>query len=176
MFKVPFPSPDKSLPQIWSDLASLILRAGMAVVFVYHGLDKILGEQTEWGANWMSGWFGVSPETFGGPSLAAIQLIVAWGEVLGGTALGLGLLTRLAALGLIVIQTAAAGFAIAHNAFSMSKAGGPEYNFVLLAVCLALVLLGPGRFSVDAWLKRFKKPETEAKPAATPDELVAATH
>jgi putative oxidoreductase len=174
MFTNHFPPVDKPLPQRWTDLASLILRAGMAVVFIYHGLDKILHDST-WGANWMHKWFNVSADTFETPALNAIQLAIAWGEVLGGGALGVGLLTRLAAFCLIILQGGAAGFAYSYTAFSMSKGGGPEYNFVLMTVCLTLIVLGPGRLALDRFLRRSSKPEVEVKTATESEPVVAVT-
>ena len=41
------------------------------------------------------------------PQPAVVQLAVAWGQLIGGIALGVGFLTRLAALGIIVIMLGA---------------------------------------------------------------------
>jgi len=82
----------------------------------------------------------------------AVQLLVAWGEVLGGAALLLGLLTRVAAAGMMIIQlgaiytlTATRGFTLG----SIAEGGGPEYNVALVVMCLLLVLEGAGALSVD---------------------------
>src|SRR5262249_7199983 len=71
-----------------------------------------------------------------------VQLIVAWGEFAGGVALLLGFLTRLAALGEFVIQVGAIYVVTWVRGFSFAAGGGYEYNVVLLASCLALVLAG----------------------------------
>src|SRR5262249_26472537 len=76
-------------------LVPLILRAGLAVIFVFHGLGKVNAE-TEWGWSWHPG----GQDAMAGP----LQMAVAWGELVGGIALGLGLLTRLAALGIAAIM------------------------------------------------------------------------
>src|SRR2546421_12531213 len=76
-------------------LAPLILRAGLAVIFIYHGLGKV-NEGTGWGTNWA-----------GNTQPVAVQLAVGWGELIGGIAVALGLLTRLAVLGLATIMTGA---------------------------------------------------------------------
>ena len=57
-------------------LVPLLLRAGLAAIFIYHGLDMV---QKDGGAGW-------------NPSLSRPeQLAVAWGELLGGIALALGM-------------------------------------------------------------------------------------
>ena len=75
-------------------LAPLVLRLGLAVVFIFHGMQKVRA-----GDSWGTGW---NPEMPG-----AMQAAVAWGELLGGLAMALGFLTRLAALGLIAIMVGA---------------------------------------------------------------------
>src|SRR5947209_14519970 len=91
-----------------TSLASLVLRLGLAAIFIYHGQDKIFGLGNEWGAAW-AGKMVLKAHEIEAPSLQshAVQLLVAWGEFLGGIALALGLLTRLAALGEMIIQVGA---------------------------------------------------------------------
>ena len=64
-------------------------------------------------------------------------------EIAGGTALVLGLLTRLAALGLAI-----------NMAVATATAGPSVVNLALLASMITLVLLGSGRFAADALLAR----------------------
>ena len=92
----------------------------------------------------------------------AAQYAVAWGELLGGVALLLGLLTRLAALGLIVIQVGAIATVTAGRGFSFAGGGGYEYNLALLAMCLALVVMGGGTWAADRFFRR----RTTSPPAA----------
>src|SRR5262245_61730954 len=84
-------------------LAPLVLRLGLAVIFIFHGVQKV-SPDNGWGTNWM------------GPNAdmpSVVQMLVAWGETLGGAALAIGLLTRVAALGIIVIM--AGGNATGHG-------------------------------------------------------------
>jgi putative oxidoreductase len=162
---------------------SLVLRLGLAVIFLYHGSTKIAHEG---GADWVTTFYGQQAErTEGDParsrphatevpaslSFAGTQLAVAWGEFLGGLALLLGLLTRLAALGLIIIQIGAIYLVTAPRGFSLERNGGYEYNLALIAMCLALVVVGAGRWSLD-WVDRPKRKrvavEAQAQPTAPP--------
>jgi uncharacterized membrane protein YphA (DoxX/SURF4 family) len=98
---------------------------------------------------------------------AASQFAVAWGELVGGVALILGCLTRLAALGLIVIQAGAVATVTWGKGFSFLAGGGYEYNLALLAMCLALALEGAGPLSVDACLKSRRRGSAHAAAPGT---------
>jgi len=93
-----------------------------------------------------------TPEADARLQSAAIQYAVTWGEVLGGAALLLGLLTRLAALGLIVIQAGAIYFVTRQLGLTGQGVVGYEYNLALIAMCLVLLIEGPGGWSVDHFL------------------------
>ena len=84
----------------------------------------------------------------------AAQYAVAWGELLGGVALLVGILTRVAALGLIVIQAGAIWAVTGLQGFSVARGGGYEYNLALIAMCLALVVMGGGTWAVDRLFRR----------------------
>jgi putative oxidoreductase len=120
-------------------LVPLLLRAGLAAVFIYHGWQLVGGPEHEFGAAWMK-----KPDAMPAP----LQMAVAWGELLGGVAMALGFLTRLAALGLIVIMSGAIATVHWAKGFDITT-GGFEYNFLIIMVCLCLVLGGPGPFAVD---------------------------
>ena len=127
--------------------ASLVLRVGVAAILVFHGALKL---SQDGGSNWH-------------PALTeATQLAVAWGEVICGGALFFGLLSRLAALGVIVIQAGAIYFVtggefvrseLTKTGFNFTRPGF-EYNLSLIVVCGAIVLLGSGVFSLDHLLFR----------------------
>jgi uncharacterized membrane protein YphA (DoxX/SURF4 family) len=82
------------------------------------------------------------------------QYAVAWGELLGGIALLFGILTRVAALGLIVIQVGAIWTVTGLHGFSVVQGGGYEYNLALIAMCLALVVMGGGTWALDRYFRR----------------------
>jgi putative oxidoreductase len=124
--------------------APLLLRVALAAVFIYHGLDKIKPEHG-YGWSWADEMPGAPPVLI---NARPLQILVAWGELLGGVAVALGILTRLAASGLLVIMLAAVFTYSGQKGFS-AVGGGYEYNFVLILVCAALMLSGPGTFSLD---------------------------
>jgi putative oxidoreductase len=116
-------------------LVPLILRLGLAVIFIFHGLGKVNAD-TDWGTNW-------------NPSLPLYQqVLVAWGELVGGAALGLGFLTRLAALGIIAIMAGAIATIHGERGFS-AQDQGYEYNFAIIVMCAAVLLMGGGTLAAD---------------------------
>jgi putative oxidoreductase len=119
-------------------LVPLILRLGLAAIFIYHGMEKVRGEGNELGAAWMKGE-GARP--------AIVQMLVAWGELIGGLALALGFLTRFAAAGIAVIMAGAIYTVHGQHGFSLPK--GYEYNFAILVLCAGVILLGGGTLAVD---------------------------
>jgi uncharacterized membrane protein YphA (DoxX/SURF4 family) len=99
------------------------------------------------------------------------QLAVAWGEVAAGVALLLGLLTRWAAAGLVIIQAGAIATITGVKGFALGAGeAGYDYNVALLAMCVCLILLGGGTLSLDRWRASRRKtapgvPAPQAPPA-----------
>jgi len=133
-------------------LVPLLLRFALAAIFIFHGLDKVNGPDTQLGANWMKSKTG---EPLPSAQPAAVQVAVAWGELIGGIALAFGFLTRLAAIGLIAIMVGAIATVHWSQGFS-----GFQYNFAIIVMCLCLVLGGPGPLSVDQFMRFFKRTAT----------------
>jgi putative oxidoreductase len=128
--------------------APLLLRAALAAVFIYHGLEKVRPE-AGYGWQWADGMPGAPTVLI---NARPLQLLVAWGELLGGVAVALGILTRVAALGLIIIMCGAIFTYTGQKGFS-AVSQGYEYNFVLILMCASLLLSGPGTFSLDRVIK-----------------------
>jgi uncharacterized membrane protein YphA (DoxX/SURF4 family) len=80
----------------------------------------------------------------GGLEYHLTQILVAWGELLCGLMLFIGLLTRLAAVLMIVVQLGAIYTVTWERGFSFGGGGGFEYNVALLAMCFALLIGGGG--------------------------------
>lgn len=127
--------------------ASLILRVFLGLMFCAHGLQKAFGALDGPGikgfAQMLHG-LGFFP-----PILWAY--IAAYVELIGGIFLILGVATRISASFLFVlIVVAALKMHVSHGFFLMN--GGFEYAFIIAGVCLALIFMGPGKFSV---MKKF---------------------
>ena len=129
--------------------AALILRLGVAAIVVFHGALKLAQDGG-------TGW---------NPRLTeATQIAVTWGELVCGGCVFFGLVSRLAAIGLIVIQVGAIVLVTGEEFIrsELTKHGfefgrpGFEYNFALIILCLAIMLLGSGVFSLDhlIWPRR----------------------
>lgn len=121
-------------------LASLVLRLALGIVLVAHGLQKLRG-----GVSGFAGFVESLGVPF--PALAAYAVVAV--EVLGGSLLVVGLLTRvwstLAAL-LMVFTT----LLVKLDAGLISREGaGAELDILILAGALAITLMGPGTASLD---------------------------
>ncbi len=131
------------------DMASLILRVMLGVVFLPHGAQKVLG----WfGGHGFSGTMGYFTETMGIPAVFAFLAIMA--ESLGAVALISGFLTRIAAFGIGTVMTVAVfmvhlphGFFM--NWFGNQKGEGFEFHLLAIAIALALIVNGGGKWSID---------------------------
>lgn len=125
----------------YGDWGLLALRLAVGAIFIYHGTLK---------------WQMSDP--------SPIMTILKFAEPIGGLALILGALTQLAALGLAIIMLGAiymkaSGFGQQALDFAGSFApqGGTgwEFDLMILAGCITLLLMGAGSLSVDtAVMKR----------------------
>lgn len=124
-------------PDLLPDLGLLVLRVGIAVAMLQAGLIKAFGFATT--AQYMadSGW---QMPTF------AAYLITAT-EIAGGAALLLGLLTPLAACGIIAAMSDAWAVDVSGSTFWSAPINLP---FLLVFAATALLLTGAGSYSVDA--------------------------
>ncbi|MHB0959353.1 MAG: DoxX family protein [Pirellulaceae bacterium] len=117
----------------------LLLRLVMGAAFIFHGWPKI-----QHPLDWMG------PEA---PVPGVLQALAALAEFGGGIALIPGLLTRLASLGIAAVMVVAVGMVhVPQGDPFVNPTGGASYELaaVYLACALLLLILGPGRFSLDA--------------------------
>ena len=138
------------MPKVTSDIGALILRLAAGAIFLPHGWSKVLGEggAMEFATDMASGY---NIPTF-------LGYLAAYAEFFGAILLIVGLLTRLDALLLagtmfvaaFIVQLPDALYEVppgAIKAFVAMK--GIELPLAMFAICAAIVLIGPGRVSLD---------------------------
>ena len=119
----------------------LILRVVVGIAFLYHGWGKIQNPMA-----WM-------PPDAGVPGI--LQFLAALSEFGGGIALILGLLTRVAMLGLgFTMAVAVFMHAVMMKDPFVNTTGGSSYELaaVYLAISLLILATGAGKYSLDAKL------------------------
>lgn len=122
------------------DIGLLILRIGLGCMFLFHGFPKLFGGPEKW-------------ERLGGAMAAfGITFIPAfWGfmaaisESLGGICLILGLFLRPACILLAITMLVAT---ISHLSRG-DGLGGASHAIEVGIVFLSLILIGPGKYSLD---------------------------
>ena len=120
-------------------LGIAVLRIVTGLVFLMHGYQKVF----VFGIAGTTGAFtkmGVFMPGVMAPFIAVLELV-------GGLALIIGLLTRLAALGLALDMLGA--ILLVHLAGGFYLPMGYEFALTLFAACVALLFGGPGAYSVD---------------------------
>ncbi len=133
-----------------NDKSLLYLRLVLAAIIFPHGAQKVLG----WfGGYGYEGTMGFFTGQLGIPAVFAFLAIVA--EFVGSIGVALGLLTRVAAFGILSVMATAAYLVHAGNGFFMNWSGqqageGFEYHLVVGALALLLTIRGAGAVSVDA--------------------------
>ncbi len=129
------------------DIALLVARVIVGVIFAAHGAQKLFG-------------------AFGGPGLAGVVellgpvgYLVSIGEFFGGVGLIIGLLCRFSAASLIVIMIGAIVMFHGRHGFFLGRAptdqlanAGFEYNLALIGLLAPILIAGPGGFSIGRFL------------------------
>ena len=127
------------------DLAVLLLRVFIGVCFIVHGLGKLglVGPGNMAGfVSWLKS-LGV-PQ----PELQARLAMLC--ELIGGLLIACGLLTRVGAA--LCCTTMIVAMLIGHKGggyLITNDPPGSEYVVNLAAILIVLILLGPGRYSLD---------------------------
>jgi putative oxidoreductase len=131
-----------------------VLRLCLGVIFLAHGIQKVLGW---WGGYGLSATMNTFTQRMGIPAPFAALAIAA--EFLGGIGLILGLLTRIAAFGVAVDMVVAVFLVHVPNGFFMNWAGnqhgeGFEYHLMAIAIGAMLIVRGAGAWSFDRLLDK----------------------
>ena len=129
------------------DIALLVLRLVLGGVFVAHGAQKLFGS---FGGPGIEGTAGFH-EQIGIRPARPMAILAGLAEFAGGILVIAGFFTPLAALALIVVMVVAILKVHLANGF-FAASGGYEFNLVLIAVAVALLLVGSGAYGVDAAL------------------------
>jgi putative oxidoreductase len=125
-----------------SDLALLLIRAGVGAACAAHGAQKLFGSFGGGGIQGTGAWF----ESVGFVPGERNAVAAGLGEAGGGTLLALGLASG--AAGAAVAGTMAVASST-HSGF-FNTGGGYELPATFGLVGAAVALGGPGRFSLDA--------------------------
>jgi len=124
---------------VYDQLAPLILRLAVGIIFVAHGYPKLFKN------------FGATADFFGSVGLKPAKFwvaVVGISEFFGGILLLIGFLTQIAAL-LIAITMLVAMIYVNKIKFKKSLISGYELDLILFAAAFALIFLGPGAFAID---------------------------
>jgi putative oxidoreductase len=142
------------MPRFTADAAALILRVTAGLIFLPHGWPKIAGP------NGAGPFAADMAANYGIP--AFLGYVAAYAEVVGAVLLIAGLFTRLDAL-LLAGTMFVATFVVLLPDALLEVPPGASKNFVVLmgiemplalfAMCLALLLTGGGRASLDHLLR-----------------------
>jgi putative oxidoreductase len=130
--------------------APLALRLSLGVIFLAHGAQKLFGI---WEGPGLPATIDMFNTHFGIPTYLLLVSVAT--EFLGGIAVTIGLLTRLASVGLAIDMAVAiikvnwpSGFFL--NWYMVPGRGhGYEFSLALMAMSIALALSGPGKLAVD---------------------------
>jgi len=119
------------------DAAALLLRLVFGGLFVYHGWTKIqMYDQI----------LPHFPDLIGIGSKLSFNLVI-FAEFFCGILVVIGLLTRLAVIPILITM-------IVVNFIALAKADfqAKELPLVFLVLCLVVLILGPGKYSVDGMI------------------------
>lgn len=141
-----------------SDGALGAVRVGLAWIFVYYGAGKLFGAFNGPGIHNTALFFSNTAHLHPGGFFAVLGGVIEFG---GAIAMALGLGSRLAGVALFGDQVIAMITVTWVNGInSESLTPGYEFNMALAIMALVIVLLGPGRFSLDALIeRRLTRPE-----------------
>ena len=133
------------------DRTTLLIRLALGAVIFAHGAQKVFGW---WGGYGLSGTMGFF-RSLGIPALLGALAIAA--DFLGALGVISGLLSRIAAFGILCNMLVAAALVHWPNGFFMNWSGqqkgeGFEFHVLAAAMALYIIIKGGGAASVDGIL------------------------
>jgi len=120
------------------DVTHFGIRAAIAVIFIVNASGKFNPDFVDW----LTG-IGIPAE---------MQIPIALAELVSGILLLVGVLTRISASLLSIILLGAIFYV--KKASNLTGEGGYQIDLILLAACLAIIAIGPGRISVSHLIKK----------------------
>ncbi len=126
------------------DITHWGIRAAIGAIFLVHSIKKF---DPSW-ESWLVDTAGLPPE---------MRLPIALAEFIGGIFLITGVLTRITASIFSIIILGAIFHIRWENGFFISQ-GGWEWDLVMLAAVLSIIVAGPGRASISHLVKRIPRP------------------
>jgi putative oxidoreductase len=139
------------------DLGLLLLRLAVGALLIGHGLQNAFGL---FGGPAFDG-FEKTLTGMGFQHADILTYVAAGGQIAAGVFLVLGLFTPIAAAGALayLVTGLLAEVMTAHEEARLSSflTDGHEYKVILVAVVAAIILIGPGRYGLDAgrgWARR----------------------
>lgn len=124
------------------DITHWGIRAAIGTIFIVHSLKKFDPSWQDWLMQ-----IGMPPE---------LQLPIALAEFIGGICLVVGVLTRVSASIFSVILLGAIFHVRWENGFFVSQ-GGWEWDLVMVAGLLSIIVAGSGRVSISHLVKRIPR-------------------
>jgi putative oxidoreductase len=139
-----------------SDWTGIILRLTAGVIMLPHGFQKAFGLFGGFGFKASMHYFS---DTMKLPWVIAFAVIFF--EVVGSIGLIAGAFSRIWAFGLIIVMIGAIITTNGRNGLFMNWYGnqngeGYEYHLLFIGICLAIIICGSGKFSIDGLLLNSK--------------------
>ena len=132
----------------YRDIGLLILRVGIGIMFVLHGLPKLISGPETWtmlGGSMKALGLGFAPTAWG--------FMAALSEFAGGILLTLGFFTRPACFFLLATMIVATMMHIGKGDPFLKYSHAMESGILFLS----LILIGPGRYSLDGQIYTSRK-------------------
>ena len=123
------------------DITHFGIRAAIAVIFIVNASGKFNPGFAEWLVS-----IGIPAE---------MQIPIALAELVSGTFLLVGVLSRISASLLSIIMLGAIFYV--KKVSNLTGEGGYQIDLILLAACLAMIAIGPGRISVSHLTKKIPR-------------------
>jgi len=132
-----------------SDWILTVVRSVIGITFFAHGAQRMLGW---YGGPGFSGTLQVFTTQLRIPAPLAVLVISA--ELFGGLGLIVGLLSRIAALGIVLTMLGAVTmvhfrYGLFMNWYGNQKGHGIEYHLLAIALALVVIVKVAGAFSID---------------------------